>query len=457
MRLSANTLAGLPHDVARPAYSREQGFGIVHFGIGAFHRAHQAWYTDHCLRKGERDWMISGVSLRSATVRDQLLPQDGLYTLIERSNANEKMEVIGAVGEVLVAGPDRQAIINRIAAPDCRIASFTVTEKGYCRAADGSLDFDNAARGFYPIVGEALAIRMKQGLPGITLLSCDNLSGNGKQLHRLTAEWLASGNSDLAQWFGDECTAPETMVDRIVPATTGNDLARLAARLGMGDEGAVFTEPFSQWVVEDGFANGRPSWDHFGAQLVADVRPYETAKLRMLNGAHSLLAYCGLIAGHEFVHEAIADPRLNRLAKSLMAEAMATITPGPGQNLDRYCEELLHRFANSSLNHRLEQIAMDGSQKIPQRWLETLAERQDQGLASPSILTGIACWLRHIRGDAGKIDDPMADRLANAWAEHGKSVVFDRVFAAGGLISSPWTPNAESRTTVIAALDKNQI
>ncbi len=451
MRLSQQTLPRIGREVQVCGYDRdEQATGIVHFGIGAFHRAHQAWYTDACLNGGERDWMIAGVSLRSAAVADQLNPQDGLYTLSERSAAGIETRVVGSVGEVLVAGTDRSAIVARIASPDCHLVSFTITEKGYGRTPDGSLDLAAAAAGFYPIVTDALRQRHAAGLAGVTLLSCDNLSDNGRVLGRLFEQWLRHSAPELEGWFASECRTPNSMVDRIVPATTEADLSALAAQIGLRDEGAVFTEPFSQWVIEDNFAGPRPRWENHGAQIVADVAPYEMAKLRMLNGAHSLLAYCGLKAGHTFVHEAVADPDLRALAQRLMREEAApTIAAGAGQDLLAYADALLERFANPALNHRLIQIAMDGSQKLPQRWLETLAANQREGRQCPAILQGLAAWIEHLRGGNGIVDDPLAERLA-AVVGQGEPVL--ALFGDAGLLASGWLPSNTDLAIISAHL-----
>jgi fructuronate reductase len=438
MRFSTETLDRLPPEVTRPQYDRDaQGVGIVHFGIGAFHRAHQAWYTDLAMNGGERGWMIAGVSLRSATVAEQLNPQDGLYTLTERSSDGAATRLIDAVREVLVGASDSARIVGRIAAPECQIVSFTVTEKGYCRAANGDLDFTLAEASFYPLLAEGLKHRRDAGLPGVTLLSCDNLSDNGRQLERLVRDWLAFREPDLVEWFEHECPCPNSMIDRIVPASTEADLDAIEARLGLRDEGAVFTEPFSQWVIEDCFAANRPGWEKVGAQLVADVAPYETAKLRMLNGAHSALAYLGLEQGHTYVHEAVADPELRPLIERLMrVEAAESFTAAPGQDLDAYADELLDRFANSALRHRLIQIAMDGSEKIPQRWLETLAAQRERGRDCPSILTALSAWLRHVRGDARPVDDPRAGVLADTWQKVGAAGIAAAVLGPGGLLGA---------------------
>tara|TARA_B100000678_G_scaffold263575_1_gene246473 strand:+ start:605 stop:1978 length:1374 start_codon:yes stop_codon:yes gene_type:complete len=453
VRLSEATKDRLPEGVDLPGYDRSGGLGAVHFGIGAFHRAHQAAYTDACNRNGGHAWRITGVSMRSATVAEQLNPQDGLYTLTVRSGDGSDTRVIGSVGEVLVAGLDRDAIVEKLAAPECHLVTFTVTEKGYCRAPDGSLDLALASEGFYPMLCEALSRRREAGLPGLSLLSCDNLSGNGEQLGRLTREWIDAKAPSLRDWFAENCTTPDSMVDRIVPAPSSEDLDELEQRIGLRDEGAIFTEGFTQWVIEDDFAGPRPAWETQGVQIVGDVAPYETAKLRMLNGAHSLLAYAGLDRGHTYVHQAIADPQLRALAKRLMLEEAApTIDAGEGQDLDDYAGQLVARFENPALNHRLDQIAMDGSQKIGQRWLEVLAAQQARGAVCEAILTGIAHWLHHVGGQVRAVDDPQAEALERACAEAAEADQVTAIFGPAGLVQSAWSPSGADIDFIVAQL-----
>ena len=463
MRLAEVTLGALAPDVARPQYDRAApAVGIVHLGIGAFHRAHQAWYTDAAMNGAtqarDRDWAITGVSLRSPDVAAQLGPQDGLYTVTERSGLRRETRLIGAVREVIVAPRQREAVLARLAAPATRIASLTITEKGYCRAADGSLDpalADEASA--LSLIAQGLRQRHDAGRGGITLLSCDNLADNGSQLERLMGEYLSRHDPGLLAWFARECACPSTMVDRIVPATTDTDRNAVSATIGLDDAGAVLTEPFSQWVIEDRFAGPRPRWETVGVELVADVRPYETAKLRMLNGAHSLLAYAGLAHGHTFVHEAVDDPAIRPLVERLLREEAApTIAPAAGQDLPAYAEALLVRFANPALQHQLIQIAMDGSQKIPQRWLETLAWHQQSGRDCPAIAAGLVAWLRHVRGDnaarCGPVDDPRADAMQDAWRAAGTSGIIDAMFGPEGLIATSWRPGQALRSTIIAGM-----
>ena len=442
MRLNAATAGLLSSEVARPDYDRDaQTIGIVHFGIGAFHRAHQAWYTDLAMAAGDRDWAIAGVSLRSAAVAQQLNPQEGLYTLTERSGDRQDSRLIGAVREVLVGGTDDAAIMSRVADPACHIVSFTVTEKGYARGAGGAIDPIAAAASFYPLLSAALARRRDAGLPGVTLLSCDNLADNGAQLARLMDQWLAAEQPGLADWVRERCTFPATMVDRIVPATTDQDRTALERRLGLRDDGAVFTERFSQWVIEDRFAGPRPSWEAVGATLVADVTPYETAKLRMLNGAHSALAYMGLERGHEYIHQAVADADLKRTIDIMLRnEAAPSITATAGQDLPAYADELMARFADPALCHRLAQIAMDGSQKIAQRWLATMAARQERHLDSPAHMAALGAWLRHIH-HSHDLDDPAGDRLRTTLRSLPFDLAVMRIFGDGGLVASRWNPD----------------
>jgi fructuronate reductase len=456
-RLSNNSLELFPP--SKPewfAYERAvQQIGIVHFGIGAFHRAHMAVYTDDAMNAGECDWGIIGVSLRSASVAKQMNPQDGLYTVTERSASGSKARLIGAVQHVIVAQQEPEAVVAAIASPDTHIISFTITEKGYCRAGDGSLDFalcDQAS--IYAYLTSGIRRRKEARLSGLTLLSCDNLASNGAQLERLMGEYLAHNAPDLIDWVAANCTCPSTMVDRIVPATTEEDRAEIEILLdGIRDEAAVITEPFSQWVIEDKFAGPRPAWEKHGAQITSDVHAYETAKLRMLNGAHSALAYLGLRRGHEFVHQAIADPELSTLIDQLMRDEAATsLTPAPGQDLSAYADALIERFKNPALNHRLIQIAMDGSQKIPQRWLETLAFHQKRDRQCPAILAGIAAWLCHIRGDNGAADDPLAAILQTTWAEIGKDGIVAALFSPGGPIANDWVPSDADVALVNAGL-----
>jgi fructuronate reductase len=453
MRLSRFSVTQLPDSVERPRYSRvTPDHGILHFGMGSFHRAHQAIYTDEAIAATGEAWGITGVSLRSPSVADQLNPQDGFYTTALRSGDSTQRRLIGSVRHVLVAPREPEAVIALVASPHTHIVSFTVTEKAYCREASGNLDLALAnEHSFYRFVRDGLVRRQHAGLPGITLLSCDNLAGNGRQLENLFSGYMEATAPGLTAWFQDNCCCPATMVDRIVPAATAADLDGQAAFLGMRDEAAVFTEPFTQWVIEDRFAGMRPHWEAGGAVFTGNVEPWETAKLRMLNGAHSALAYLGLARGHEFVHEAIGDPPLRKLVDNLMRdEAASSLTPAPGQDLERYADELLQRFANRALKHRLQQISMDGSQKIPQRWLDTLAFHKAGGRTCPAILAALAAWVCFLRGDRWVVDDPRAAEFKALWKASDAAGVIDALFGPQGMFQGSWEASRADRALLLA-------
>lgn len=451
MRLSPTNIEQLPEQVVRPGYDRDRHtIGIVHIGIGAFHRAHMAVYTDDLLAAEGGDWRILGVSLRSGTVRDHMAPQGGLYSLVERSAEGSKVRIIGAVADVLVASEARERVVSALASAGTHIVSFTITEKGYCRAPDGSLDFALAdSRSVYSYLAEAFARRRDSSLAGLTLLSCDNLAGNGLQLHRLMTQYLEATAPDLCAWFDEHCACPSTMIDRIVPATTETDRAEVETLLGMQDAAAVVTEPFTQCVIEDKFAGPRPAWEKHGVQITSNVTAFEAAKLRMLNGAHSALAYLGLQRGHEFVHEAVADLELVSLINRLMRnEAAPSLVPADGQDLSQYADALIERFKNPALSHKLIQIAMDGSQKIPQRWLETLAYHQQAGKQCPAILEALAAWIMHIRGDDHHVDDPMRDYLRELWKSEGSAGIAHSLFGDKGTFAAVWQGTANDIATL---------
>lgn len=451
MRLSPETLSRLSAAVDRFNYDRDaQEIGIVHFGIGAFHRAHQAWYTDLAMSAGDRDWSICGVSMRSTAVTNQLGPQCGLYTLTERAGESTSTRVIGSVSEVLFAPEHFEQIVARLADPSCSIASLTVTEKGYARGEGGDLDLKLAEHSFYPMLSEALIRRRSSGLGGLTVLSCDNLAENGKVLDRLLRQWLKAVQPDLLEWYEVECRVPSTMIDRIVPRTQPEDVDALKDRIGVIDDGAVFTEAFSQWVIEDNFAGARPRWENHGVEMVDDVAPFETAKLRMLNGAHSMLAYCGLRAGYQFVHEVVADPAWREMARRLIRdEAMPTINALPGQNLDEYSSHLMKRFADPALMHRLDQIAMDGTQKIPQRWLDTAQNLMELGLPVDAIQAGFDAWIWHLV-DGRWVDDPHGEDLKRIAGCGGRTAVIEYCLLSG-VDGGPLWPGYENLAELLVA------
>ncbi|WP_419899203.1 mannitol dehydrogenase family protein [Roseomonas sp. USHLN139] len=431
-RLSSRSLGQLRPQgaVELPRYDRAAlRPAIVHLGLGAFVRAHGVLYTEDVLNQAGGDWGVLGVSLQRPDQRDRLAPQDGLYTTLERGPEGERARVVGGLLGVLVAPEDPAALVARLAHPDTRIVSLTVTEKGYCHdPASGRLNPDHpdvrhdlehpdAPRSAVGFLVAALRQRRAAGLPPFTVLCCDNLPHNGALVAGLVRDHAARLDAGLAEWIAAEVRFPATMVDRIVPALAEADLAAAQAATGLADHAPVGHEPFRQWVIEDRFGPaGRPAWETAGAQLVADVAPFEHMKLRLLNGAHSALAYLGYLAGHETIVDAVSDPALAGYARRLWAEIRPMVPEPPGQDLEAYTDALLRRFGNPAIRHRTWQIAMDGSQKLPQRLLSTVRERLAAGLPIPALALAVAAWVRYVggtdeRGAPIDLRDPMAAEL----------------------------------------------
>ncbi|MGN6123828.1 MAG: mannitol dehydrogenase family protein, partial [Sphingomonas oligoaromativorans] len=357
-RLSSATLETLPADVERPAYDRQQvKTGVVHLGIGAFHRAHQAAVFDAALTAGDLRWGVLGVSLRSAGVRDQLVPQDGLYSLVVRSGEQQRIRILGAVQDVLVAPEDPARVVAALASADVHLVTLTVTEKGYRldpatgRLIEGDPDIAadladlSAPRTVPGFLVAGLKARREAGLPPFTAVSCDNLPHNGRLLRNAVLAMARAHDAALAAWIEAEGAFPQTMVDRIVPATTDADIAALAERIDVEDRAMVKTEPFTQWVIEDRFCGPRPDFAALGVRLTADVAPWEEAKLRLLNGAHSGIAYLGGLAGIEFVNQFVARPEGRAFVEALWDESAETLSPPEGLDIDAYRGELMARFA----------------------------------------------------------------------------------------------------------------
>jgi fructuronate reductase len=430
-------MAPLPDAVLRPAFDPGSvGMGIVHLGIGAFHRAHQALYTDDALAAQRGDWGICGVSLRSPDVRDRMRPQNDLYTAVEKSATDVRRRIVGSVREVLFLGDERAQVHARLAAPSTRIVSLTVTEKGYSHdPATGRLDFAHPdiahdlqhpqqARSAVGLLVAGFAARRAANAGPLTVVSCDNLPHNGELLRGLVDEYARSREPSLAPWIAANAAFPSTMVDRIVPATTEADIADNDAVLGLHDAAPVVFEPFKQWVIQDAFIAGRPAWEAGGAQFVGDVAPFELMKLRMLNGSHSALAYLGYLAGYDYVYQVSADPRFQRLVNGLWDESGATLQPLPGIDVAQYRRDLLARFQNAALPHKTWQIAMDGSQKLPQRLLHPARERLQAGASIGHLALAVAGWMRYVGGvDAsGKpidVRDPLAGQFKVICASAG--------------------------------------
>ena len=406
--------------------------GIVHLGPGAFFRAFIAPYTDEAMSAEGGNWGITAVSLKSPGARDALAPQGGLYMAVERGPDGDVARQIGSIRNILVAPEDPDAVLSAMAAPQTRIVTLTVTEKGYCHnPRDGSLQHDHpdilhdlanpdCPRSAIGFLAAGLQRRFASGVPPFTVLTCDNLPANGRVVRRAVLEFAARRDAALADWISDQVAFPACMVDRITPATTPADVTALAEMTGLTDPAMVVHEPFRQWVIEDDFPQGRPAWEVAGAQMVATVEAHELMKLRCLNGTHSTLAYLGYLAGHDTISDAVADAPFADLCRRLWhAEILPTIPPPQGEDLPSYCAALLDRYRNPAIRHRTWQIAMDGSQKLPQRLLGTVRDNLAAGRMPTGLCLAIAGWMRYVGGidESGKaidVRDPMADELRAA-------------------------------------------
>ncbi|KNC09964.1 D-mannonate oxidoreductase [Klebsiella sp. RIT-PI-d] len=423
--------SSLPDTVQLPTYDRQRlRSRIVHFGFGAFHRAHQALLTHRVLDVKGGDWGISEISLFSGDeLMSQLRQQAHLYTVLEKGAQGNQAIIVGAVNECLNAKLDSlAAIIEKFCEPQVAIVSLTITEKGYCiDPATGRLDESqprivhdlehpdepHSAPG---ILVEALARRRERGLTAFTVLSCDNIPDNGHIVKNAVLGMAHKRDAELATWIEQHVTFPATMVDRIVPAATPASLNEIAEHLGVFDPCAISCEPFIQWVIEDNFVAGRPEWEVAGVQMVDDVMPWEQMKLRMLNGSHSFLAYLGYLAGHQHISDCMQDAPFRQAVRRLMSSEQAPTLTITGVDLNAYADSLIERFANPALKHRTWQIAMDGSQKLPQRMLESVRIHLQRKSAWPLLALGIAGWMRYVSGvdEAGNeidIRDPLADQI----------------------------------------------
>ncbi|HYN95732.1 MAG TPA: mannitol dehydrogenase family protein [Pilimelia sp.] len=409
--------------------------GIVHLGLGAFHRAHQAVYTEEAVAAGGGDWGIIGVAPRSADVVNQLRAQDNLFSVTSLAASEAATRVIGILAGVRRAADDPDAIVALLADPAIRVVTLTVTEKAHqLDPATGRLRPDDAlvadlttdrAPGTVPgLLVRGLIARAATGAGPIALVSCDNLPSNGARLRGMVTEALAYPGARVpgvaADWVAANVSFPATMVDRIVPASTPETLAAAQRALGAADLAAVAAEPYRQWVIEDDFPGGRPAWERAGAVLAGDVGAWERLKLRSLNGVHSALAYLGALAGCATIAEALALPGMRPLLARLIAEDIAPSLAAPdGVSAVGYGDQVLDRFANPAICHRTLQVAMDGSQKLPQRVLHTIVDRRAAGATPRWAALVVAAWMRFARGKADDgtalpLDDPLADEIVSA-------------------------------------------
>ncbi|TDW30582.1 mannitol dehydrogenase family protein [Cryobacterium psychrophilum] len=502
-RLSLATLirlAGTSASVTLPAIDPAGlSIGIVHLGIGAFHRAHQAVFTeDAAAAAGETNWGILGVTGRSESVVDQLRPQDCLYGVLQKGAEHTSLRVVGSVREVAWPGRDSQLVVETLARPTTHIATLTITEKGYLRAADGRIDLDLPAvqhdrdlvnselRGEPRLHGDeafpashtpigllvrGLARRFRENARPFTLLSCDNLVDNGSVTGAVVGSLVAAlepstTRDEFEAWLKASVTFPSSMVDRISPATTDADRAEAAQLLGLGDAALVVAEPFIQWVIEDNFGGPRPAWEKAGAILTTDVSPYERTKLRILNSTHSLLAYLGALKGYATIAQAIADPVLRAAARCVIDEdILPTLETPPGLDLAEYSDSVLERFTNPNLPHTTVQVAMDGSQKLPTRILGTVVDCLAAAHTPEGLALTVAAWITFVVSTltvhGTRLDDPLAELLqktaarADAIAEDPVGLV-ERFLALEQIFPADVRESAAFRDAIVRQLGRVQ-
>lgn len=440
--LSAGTLGRLPAAVAVPRYDRSRvTAGIAHLSVGNFHRSHQAMYLDTLMNAGEAlDWGICGIGLQpsNAAMRDVMAAQDGLYTLVIRhGDGTWEPRVIGSIVEYLFAPDDPEAVIEKLASPGIRIVSLTVTEGGYnldsvtgeFLIADPAVQADlrpgAVPQTVFGLVTEALARRRDRGIPAFTVLSCDNIQGNGHVSQRVFTAFARLRDPELADWMAGHVRFPTCMVDRITPQTTEADRVALSRRFGIEDRWPVLCEPFAQWVLEDSFAAGRPPLEDAGVQIVPDVEPYELMKLRLLNASHQALCYPGYLVGYRFVHDVTSDPLFARfLLDYMLGEAIPTLRPVPGIDLPEYAHQLIERFSNPEVGDTVARLCANASDLIPKFLLPVVREQLAGGGPFARAAAVVACWARYCEGadESGErfeMDDALAPQLRAAALRQG--------------------------------------
>ncbi|MCQ4297408.1 mannitol dehydrogenase family protein [Pseudomonas stutzeri] len=432
MKLKRQNLPQLPAHIARPAYALDQiKAGIAHIGVGGFHRAHQAAYTDALMNMGEGlEWGICGIGTRAdeLAMRDALSSQNYLYTLVELDDRPDtEVRVIGSIREMLLVSEDgSEAVVARLADPAIRIVSLTVTEGGYCMD-DGTGEFNptlphiqhdvknpRTPISVFGLLCAALAKRRGNGLPAFTVMSCDNLPHNGDVTRKATLAFANLVDSDLANWIAQNVTFPNAMVDRITPMTSAAHRKDLRQKHGIDDAWPVVCEPFVQWVLEDKFVAGRPAWEHVGVQFTDDVSPYEEMKIKLLNGSHLALTYLGFLRGYRFVHETMADPLFVEYIRQYMDEDVTPqLAPVPGIDLTQYKQTLIERFSNCAIADQLERVCSDGSSKFPKFSVPTINRLIVDNAELDRAALVVAAWALYLRGvdengDNYRIPDPRA-------------------------------------------------
>ncbi|WP_316858573.1 fructuronate reductase [uncultured Cohaesibacter sp.] len=457
--------------VEHPSYDRTKlKVRMCHIGFGAFHRAHQAVYTDQLLGLGQSNWAYREIELMGPTdLLDGLASRDYLYSVVENGAEEQKARIVGSVIDhrhMAKVGPE--GIVAAIADEDIALVSITVTEKGYTLSSSGGLDFENpmiksdlatpdAPHTVVGVLVAALAKRRDAGLAPFTVLSCDNLPANGHMTKRAVLDFAKALDEDLAAWIESDVRFPSTMVDRIVPAMTEESHEVLASCTGYADPAGILCEPFRQWVIEDTFTSGRPDWDLAGATFTKDVMPFENMKLRMLNGSHSFLAYLGYLGGYETIAETMGDAAYKKVARDLIGlEQAPTLVAPENVDLEVYADALIERYCNPNIRHRTWQIAMDGSQKLPQRALESIAHHLKAGTPYPRLALLVAGWMRYVGGvdEQGQpidVRDPLADKLKALASAGTAEDVVSNLIDQSGIFPDVLAGNATFREAVATA------
>jgi fructuronate reductase len=473
--LGPDLLDRLPSAVQKPGYDRKAlRVGMAHLGVGAFHRCHQAEYTDDMLAERFDRWGVVGINVRDPRLGGTLGAQAGLYTRLVREGEQAQARVIGSIVSVVDSQASPAPALDVLASADIDVVTLTVTEKGYChKPASGELDAASpdivhdlanpeAPRSVPGLLARALELRMLSHGRPVTLVSCDNIPANGVVLGNVVRSLAERRGRELLDWIEANVAFPSTMVDRIAPATSEADFRFVEERFGYRDSAVVVGEPFRQWVIENRFAGRVPPWEVAGAAFVDDVTVFEHSKMRVLNAAQSTLAYLGLIAGHEHSFEAVADPLLaDFVRRMLVEESVPTLQPVPGVSAGRYVEQSLHRIGNTAIRHRNHQIATDGSQKIVQRLLNPIRDRLHRGDGIALLSVAVAAWMVYLVrasqrfGRRWAVDDPYGTRIADIADRVGRDAagLVAEILAIDTIFAGDLAANATFRSGATAALD----
>ena len=464
--LNAASLGTVPCHIKTPAYNRKNhGIGIVHLGLGAFHKAHQAFYTDAAMASDGGDWKIIGVSMRNEKIAANFNAQDGLFTLVDRGTSGATAQIIGSIAQAFCASSQPEKVLAALCEPSMRVVTITVTEKGYgIDRASGGVDLQNpvithdleqanAPVGALGLLVAALRSRRANGCAPFTVLCCDNLPDNGAFVRNGLIDFANQWDADLAGWIAEHVACPSSMVDRITPAQTPATCALAQELTGTEDILAIETESFHQWVIEDHFPTGRPAWEAAGAIFTDDVAPFEKMKLRLLNGSHSLIAYLGVLHGKTYVRDVMADPNLVALVRDHLKAAMATLPPMPDMDLAQYCDDLIERFRNPNIAHETFQIATDGSEKLPQRIFAPAVDALAADQLLHAFTLASAVWMWFCRSEVHEINDPRAELLRAAAKQDTPASMLAAFEAIPGLFPEPLVKSEQWRSEVLRALD----